>query len=145
MADSKKPLLDLIAALLDFAADVEQTPEEAEQELRERGVDVDGFLARVRARRAKQADEERTDELHAEVHRLRAERAKAIADATQDAWEQLASANALLGRLEVWSDTYGQALAPHGGSADTYGDGVRACKAQVKAILAELARRGIKP
>ena len=46
----------------------------------------------------------------------------------------LADANALLGRLGVWADTYGAALVPHG--PDTYGDGVRACKTQVKAILA---------
>jgi|HubBroStandDraft_1064217.scaffolds.fasta_scaffold00294_11 hypothetical protein len=37
----------------------EQTPEEAEQELRGMGVDVDGFIARARERRARQAEEER--------------------------------------------------------------------------------------
>ena len=47
---------DPIAALLDFAVDAEQTPEEAEQELREMGVDVDAFLARVRERRAREAE-----------------------------------------------------------------------------------------
>jgi hypothetical protein len=60
MADPKKPLRDPIAALLAFAVDVEQTPEEAEQELRAMGVGVEGFLARSRERRAKQAEEERT-------------------------------------------------------------------------------------
>ena len=60
MAESKKSLRDPIAAMLDFAVDVDQTAEEAEQELRDASVDVDGFLARARARRAKQADDERT-------------------------------------------------------------------------------------
>lgn len=60
MADPKKPLRDPIAALLEFAIDIEQTGDEAEQELREMGVDVDGFLARARERRARQAEEERT-------------------------------------------------------------------------------------
>jgi len=60
MADPKKPLRDPIAALLDFAVEVEQSPDEAEQELRAMGVDVDGFLARARERRASQAEEDRT-------------------------------------------------------------------------------------
>ena len=71
MADPKKPLRDPIAALLDFAVDVEQTPEEAEQELREAGVDVAGFLARARERRARHADEERTAWLRAAREGLR--------------------------------------------------------------------------
>jgi hypothetical protein len=60
MVDPKKPLRDPIAALLDFAVDVEQTPEEAEHELREMGVDVAAFLAHARERRARHADQERT-------------------------------------------------------------------------------------
>lgn len=60
MADPKKHLRDPIGALLDFAVDVEQTPEEAEQELREMGVDVAAFLARARERRASHTDAERT-------------------------------------------------------------------------------------
>lgn len=48
---------------------------------------------------------------------------------------QLAEARETLARLGAWADTYGAALVPHGGAADTFGDGVRACKAQVKAIL----------
>jgi hypothetical protein len=60
MAESKKPPRDPIAALLDFAVDVERTPEEAEKDLRAMGVDVDGFLARARERRARQAEEKRT-------------------------------------------------------------------------------------
>lgn len=55
---------------------------------------------------------------------------------------QLAEARETLARLGAWADTYGAALVPHGGAADTFGDGVRACKAQVKTILSELARRG---
>ena len=51
MTAPKKPKKDPIACLLGFAVDVEQTPEEAEQELREMGVDVPSFLARVQARR----------------------------------------------------------------------------------------------
>lgn len=50
MADLKKPTRDPIAALLDFAVGVEQTPEEAQKELREMGVDVAAFLARIRER-----------------------------------------------------------------------------------------------
>jgi hypothetical protein len=60
MADSKKPLRDPLAALLDFAVEDEQTPAEAAQELREMGVDVAAFLARARQRRARLADEDRT-------------------------------------------------------------------------------------
>jgi hypothetical protein len=60
MADPKKPLRDPIAALLDFAVEIEQTSDEAEQELRAQGVDVDSFLSRARARRAEQADAQRT-------------------------------------------------------------------------------------
>lgn len=76
MADPKKPERDPIAALLHFAIDVEQTPEEAEQELRAMGVDVEGFLARVRARRAKQEDEDRTAWLRAAREKLRTETEK---------------------------------------------------------------------
>ncbi len=59
MASSKKPSRDAIAALLRFSADYDQTAEEAEKELRAAGVDVDGFQARLKARLAKQADEDR--------------------------------------------------------------------------------------
>jgi hypothetical protein len=48
---------------------------------------------------------------------------------------ELAAATALLDRLGHWADGYGTALVPHGGAADTYGDGVRACKRQVKDLL----------
>jgi hypothetical protein len=71
MADPKRPSRDPVAALLDFAVDVEQTHEEAEQELREMGVDVDGFLAGARQRRARHADEERTAWLTAAREGLR--------------------------------------------------------------------------
>jgi hypothetical protein len=73
MADPKKPQRDPIAALLDFAVDVEQTSDEAEQELRATGVDVDGFLARARERRARQAEEERTSWLKTAREGLRQE------------------------------------------------------------------------
>lgn len=42
---------DAIGRMLTFAVEQDQTPEEAEAELREAGVDVDGFLRRARARR----------------------------------------------------------------------------------------------
>lgn len=77
MADPKKPLRDPIAALLDFAVDVEQTGDEAEQELREMGIDVDGFLARARERRARQAEEERTAWLRKAREGLRTRSARA--------------------------------------------------------------------
>lgn len=48
---------DGIGALLEFAVEMEQSPEEAEEELREMGVDVNGFLARVRKRREARKDE----------------------------------------------------------------------------------------
>lgn len=59
MAEPKKPTRDPIAALLEFSTEYEQTAEEAEQELRAAGVDVDGFVARLKERLAKQADEGR--------------------------------------------------------------------------------------
>jgi hypothetical protein len=77
MADSKKPLRDPIAALLDFAVEVEQTPAEAEQELREMGVDIAAFLASARERRARQANEERTAWLRTARERLLKEPEKA--------------------------------------------------------------------
>lgn len=52
-----------------------------------------------------------------------------------DAESRLAAANALLARIGVWADTYGSALKPGAGMADSFGDGVRACKGQVKAML----------
>lgn len=47
----------------------------------------------------------------------------------------------LLNELHNWSITYGRALCPTG--ADTYGDGVRACKEQVAAILRGAPRRRV--
>lgn len=41
---------DAIEALLEWAAEVDLTAEEAEEELRREGVDVPGFLARVEER-----------------------------------------------------------------------------------------------
>lgn len=49
--------------------------------------------------------------------------------------DRLAAAEALLGKLSVWADTYGSALKPSAGAADSYGDGVRTCKAQVRSML----------
>lgn len=40
--------------------------------------------------------------------------------------------------LEGWTRRYGSALCPGPGDADTFGDGVRAAKAQVRAILGEV-------
>ncbi len=61
MAEPTRPTRDPIAALLEFSTDYEQTAEEAEQELRAVGVDVDGFAIRLRERLAKQADEARLE------------------------------------------------------------------------------------
>lgn len=47
--------------------------------------------------------------------------------------ERLRAENAALAKLREWTLTFGAALKPSG--ADTYGEGVRACKAQVAAIL----------
>lgn len=59
MADSQKASRDPIAALLEFSEDYEQTPEEAEHELRAAGVDVVGFVGRLKTRLTDQADEVR--------------------------------------------------------------------------------------
>jgi hypothetical protein len=59
MADPRKPPRDPIASLLAFSADYEQTPEEAEEELRAGGVDVTGFVSRLKSRLADQAEEVR--------------------------------------------------------------------------------------
>jgi hypothetical protein len=59
LSEPKKPVRDAVAALLDLAAGDEQTPEEAEAELRANGVDVDGFLGRLRTRLKNQAEEGR--------------------------------------------------------------------------------------
>lgn len=40
-----------------------------------------------------------------------------------------------LARIGEWADEYGSALVPRG--ADTYGEGIRACKAQVKALVSK--------
>lgn len=37
--------------------------------------------------------------------------------------------------LVTWTHQYGEALKPTGGSRDTYGDGMRAAKDQVSALL----------
>ena len=60
MADPRKPQRDAIDALLRLDVNVDETPAEAEAELRAMGVDVDGFLARARERRAKHDEEKRT-------------------------------------------------------------------------------------
>jgi hypothetical protein len=73
MAEPRKPLRDPIAALLDFGVEVEQSAEEAEQELREMGVDVDAFLARAKGRRAELADRDRTAWLRAAREGLKTE------------------------------------------------------------------------
>lgn len=48
--------------------------------------------------------------------------------------EERYQARRVVGLLVDWSNEYGAALIPR--SADTYGEGVRACKEQVKRILA---------
>lgn len=77
-----------------------------------------------------------------EVDRLRDHSVTVDADCQQAHSERRAAearlqhAMELIDRLEVWADSYGKALVPHGGESDSYGDGARACKAQVKAMLA---------
>ena len=41
--------------------------------------------------------------------------------------------------LEAWTHQHGAALVPHGGWADTFGDGMRCAKQQVAALLARRA------
>jgi hypothetical protein len=84
------------------------------------------------------AMQERAEAAERREHQLGRELRAKVTDRTErhaECFRQLAAANALLGRIGVWADTYGAALVPHGGAADTYGDGVRACKAQIKAML----------
>jgi len=45
------------------------------------------------------------------------------------------AAERTLGGLTEWADTYGEMLCPGSGEHDTYGEGVRACKRQVKFAL----------
>jgi hypothetical protein len=78
MGDPKEPARDPIASLLEFSADCEQTAEEAEQQLRAAGVDVDGFVTRLKERLAKQADEVRLGWLTAARARISKSRATAI-------------------------------------------------------------------
>lgn len=40
---------------------------------------------------------------------------------------------ALIARINGWADQYGEALIPRG--ADTYGDGMREAKRQIKALV----------
>jgi hypothetical protein len=47
MTNSKTPPRDAIGAILSFATDEDQTPEEAAEELKAAGVDVEAFLARL--------------------------------------------------------------------------------------------------
>lgn len=50
---------DPLDAMIDFASEYEQTPDEAIAELREAGVDVSGFLGRVHARVQQAQSDER--------------------------------------------------------------------------------------
>lgn len=72
----------------------------------------------------------------AETGELRETRnAERWAEMCKAAESEAETLRALLGQLGHWADGYGSALVPHGGWADTFGDGVRCCKAQVKAML----------
>jgi hypothetical protein len=57
-------------------------------------------------------------------------------DKLVDAHNQLATQQAALVRIREWADQYGADLKPP--SADTYGEGKRDAKAQVKRMLAAL-------
>lgn len=63
------------------------------------------------------------------------QRGKSVMPELQRLQSHLAAAEALLSKLSVWADTYGAALKPSAGASDTYGDGVRSCKAQVRSML----------
>jgi hypothetical protein len=80
MPDPKKPQRDAIAALLDLAAKDDQTAEEAEVELRAAGVDVDGFLTRLRTRLDRQAEENRLTWLHDARRRLETRPGRPVPD-----------------------------------------------------------------
>lgn len=53
----------------------------------------------------------------------------------------VADGNAVLGRLRDWTHEMGKALVPRG--PDTYGEGVRDCKAQVGRILDRFAPKAV--
>jgi hypothetical protein len=59
MPDAKKPAHEVISGLLDLSADEDQTFEEAEAELRAAGVDVAGFVGRLKVRLQAQSEEDR--------------------------------------------------------------------------------------
>lgn len=108
------------------------------------------------------AYEQQMEHLYAELNRVRAERDAAVAelarmkarpaeaefsrldvmwqelvrerDAARSEAEQLQER---LARINEWADTYGAALSPSAGSADTFGDGIRAAKKQIKALLSD--------
>jgi hypothetical protein len=50
---------------------------------------------------------------------------------------KLRAAEAVLGTVDTWTHVYGAALKPTG--ADTFGEGVRACKEQVSRLLSRAA------
>lgn len=52
---------------------------------------------------------------------------------------RVAALEAVLAKVETWAHVYGAALSPAAGVADTHGEGVRACKAQVLDILCHRA------
>lgn len=58
-----------------------------------------------------------------------AERVVMVAAADMEA------ARAALARIEAWSKLYGSTLCPGPGSADTFGDGMRAAKRQIASLL----------
>jgi hypothetical protein len=76
MPDPKKSPRDAIVALLELAAKDDPTADEAEAELRAAGVDVDGFLTRLRTRLADEANAERLSWLASARRDLASHRAR---------------------------------------------------------------------
>ncbi len=81
--------------------------------------------------RPAQASEDRELSRISELeHELQA--AEAAADAAGCEWRK---AEAKLAAVHEWTLQHGKALVPHGGWADTYGDGMRCAKQQVGTLL----------
>ena len=70
------------------------------------------------------------DECHPDVNRL--------LDMIEDVEDRLRT---LRCRVREWTQEYGAALCPGWGVGDTYGEGMRAAKDQVRAILVKAEKR----
>jgi hypothetical protein len=91
---------DTIDELLDFATDRVEPREEAEAILRADGVDVDGFLARLRARVKGQRDATRLAPLNSARYAISRQRT-----------QRVDSRYAGMGREALWDEVRGRGLA----------------------------------